>query len=164
MDDFVEISHKGFRFIISKNPVNKSVNSYIKELKKRNVGVVIRACKPSYDTKPLFKAGIQVYDLTIEDGASPSEEMLSIFFNIIKKQFCDSPDDGIAIHCVAGLGRAPVLVAVALIELGYTYEDAVDLIRRKRRGAINAKQLNFLANYKPKSRLKDGKKRSCVIQ
>lgn len=102
MDDFVEISHKGFRFVISKNPVNKSINSYIKELKKRNVCIVIRACKPSYDTKPLLKAGIQVYDLTIDDGASPSEEMLNIFFNIIKKQFYDSPDGSVAIHCVAG--------------------------------------------------------------
>ena len=44
--------------------------------------------------------------------------------------------------------RAPVLVATALIELGMKYEDAVDLIRKKRRGAINAKQLEFLSKYK----------------
>ena len=46
------------------------------------------------------------------------------------------------------LCRAPVLVATALIELGMKYEDAVDLIRKKRRGAINAKQLEFLSKYK----------------
>ena len=38
---------------------------------------------------------------------------------------------------MTGLGRAPVLVAVALIELGMKYEDAVEMIRMKRRGAIN---------------------------
>ena len=31
---------------------------------------------------------------------------------------------------MAGLGRAPVLVALALMELGLKYEDAVDLIRQ----------------------------------
>lgn len=102
MDDFAEISYKGYRFIISKNPVNKTINYYVKELRKRNVGVVVRACKPSYDTNLLFKHGIKVHDLTIEDGASPSEEMLNIFFDIVKKQFYDNPEGAVAIHCVAG--------------------------------------------------------------
>ncbi len=58
---------------------------------------------------------------------------------------------------MAGLGRAPVLVALALIELGMKFEDAVELIRTRRRGAINANQLAFLASYKPKGKLKNSK-------
>ena len=46
----------------------------------------------------------------------------------------------IAIHCVAGLGRAPLLVAIALIECGVDYLTAVETIRKERRGAINKLQ------------------------
>lgn len=51
-------------------------------------------------------------------------------------------------------GRAPVLVAIALIEAGMKYEDAVELIRRERRGALNQKQLDFLEKYKPTGELR----------
>jgi protein tyrosine phosphatase type IVA len=44
-------------------------------------------------------------------------------------RFGADPSSCVAVHCVAGLGRAPVLVALALIELGMKYEDAVELIR-----------------------------------
>ena len=50
----------------------------------------------------------------------------------------------IAVHCVAGLGRAPVLVAIALIELGMEPLDAVEFVRRKRRGAFNKPQIAYL--------------------
>ncbi|KAG8240074.1 hypothetical protein J437_LFUL019581 [Ladona fulva] len=85
---------------------------------------------------------------------------------MLKRRFRESADACVAVHCVAGLGRAPVLVALALVELGMKYEDAVELIREKRRGAINAKQLSFLEKYRPKSRLKikNGHKNSCCLQ
>ncbi|KAJ7991086.1 hypothetical protein DPEC_G00293590 [Dallia pectoralis] len=65
-----------------------------------------------------------------------------------------------------GLGRAPVLVALALIECGMEYEDAVEFIRQKRRGAFNSKQLMYLEQYKPKMRLrfKDANGQNCCIQ
>jgi hypothetical protein len=48
--------------------------------------------------------------------------------------------------------RAPVLVATALIESGFTPIDAVDFIRSCRRGAFNATQLKYLIDdYKKKS-------------
>lgn len=58
----------------------------------------------------------------------------------------------IAVHCVAGLGRAPVLVAVALIEAGLSPLDAIELIRRRRRGAFNSRQIAYVDSYKKQSK------------
>jgi protein tyrosine phosphatase type 4A len=53
--------------------------------------------------------------------------------------------------------RAPVLVAIALIEDGMPALDAVAYIRERRRGAINKKQLRYIETYKPRS------KSRCII-
>uniref|UniRef100_A0A1I8ABW4 TYR_PHOSPHATASE_2 domain-containing protein n=1 Tax=Steinernema glaseri TaxID=37863 RepID=A0A1I8ABW4_9BILA len=73
---------------------------------------------------------------------------------LAKESFILHPDQCIAVHCVAGLGRAPVLVAIALMEAGMSCEEAVHLIRQQRRGALNQKQLDFLAAYKPSGQLR----------
>lgn len=64
-----------------------------------------------------------------DDGTFPPNDVVDEWFKLLKKQFHDNPDGCVAVHCVAGLGRAPVMVALALIELGLKYEEAVELIR-----------------------------------
>lgn len=56
------------------------------------------------------------------------------------------PAPTIAVHCVAGLGRAPALVAIALIEMGMKPLDAIEYIRGKRRGAFNKPQIAYLVS------------------
>lgn len=93
-------------------------------------------------------------DAAFPDGQTPPPEIRDQWFHLLKDQFRSNPNTCVAIHCVAGLGRAPVMVALALMELGMSYEEAVELIRSKRRGALNTKQLEFLEKYRPKHRLK----------
>ncbi|KAF9184294.1 Protein tyrosine phosphatase type IVA 1 [Haplosporangium sp. Z 767] len=54
----------------------------------------------------------------------------------------------IAVHCVAGLGRAPILVAIALIEFGMANLDTVEFIRARRRGCFNSSQIQYINVYK----------------
>jgi len=159
-----EISYKKMKFLITDRPNDLSMQNFIEELHKHNVKDVVRVCEPTYGTEELLKHGINVLDLVFDDGMYPPANVIETWFDLLRSRFKSDPDSCVAVHCVAGLGRAPVLVAVALIELGMKYEDAVEFIRRKRRGAINAKQLQYLQKYRPKSRLRtNGHKNSCSL-
>ncbi|XP_036033173.1 protein tyrosine phosphatase type IVA 2-like isoform X3 [Onychomys torridus] len=91
-------------------------------------------------------------DLPYNDGAPPPDNIVDDWLHLLKSNFREEPGSCVAVHCMAGLGRAPVLVALALIECGMKNEDAVHFIRQKRRGAFNTKQLLFLGQYRPKMR------------
>ncbi|KAF0036848.1 hypothetical protein F2P81_009722 [Scophthalmus maximus] len=151
----VEITYKNMRFLITHNPTNATLNKFIEELKKYGVTTVVRVCEATYDATLVVKEGIQV--LIVDD-----------WLNLLKLKFREEPGCCVAVHCVAGLGRAPVLVALALIECGMKYEDAVQFIRQKRRGAFNSKQLFYLEKYRPKMRLRfkdsNGHRNNCCIQ
>lgn len=149
-----EIVFKNMRFLITDRPTDSNMDRYIEELRRHNAKDVVRVCEPTYKIEQLRQEGIRVLDFPFDDGTAPPAEVMNDWFNLLKTRFKEDPECCVAVHCVAGLGRAPVLVALALIELGMKYEDAVELIRQKRRGAINSKQLAFLEKYRPKARLK----------
>lgn len=108
-------------------------------------------------------------ELPLVDGAPPSLAAIDTFLALLDAEFGlrDAPRTDafsppaptapgmrattcVAVHCDGGLGRAPVLVAVALIELGWDAFDAVAAIRARRRGAINGTQAAFLQSYVPR--------------
>ncbi|XP_029334750.1 protein tyrosine phosphatase type IVA 1 [Mus caroli] len=150
----VEVTYKNMRFLITHNPTNATLNKFIEELKKYGVTTIVRVCEATYDTTLVEKEGIHVLDWPFDDGAPPSNQIVDDWLSLVKIKFREEPGCCIAVHCVAGLGRAPVLVALALIEGGMKYEDAVQFIRQKRRGAFNSKQLLYLEKYRPKMRLR----------
>uniref|UniRef100_A0A8C1HU49 Protein tyrosine phosphatase type IVA 3 n=1 Tax=Cyprinus carpio carpio TaxID=630221 RepID=A0A8C1HU49_CYPCA len=150
----VEVCYKNMRFLITHNPTNSTLSSFIEDLKKYGATTVVRVCEITYDKTPLEKDGITVVDWPFDDGAPPPSKVVEDWLSLLKRRFIEEPGCCVAVHCVAGLGRAPVLVAVALIESGMKYEDAIQFIRQKRRGAINSKQLTYLEKYRPKQRLR----------
>jgi protein tyrosine phosphatase type 4A len=149
-------------------PTDSTLVEYVRELKIRGVSSVVRVCEPTYDRSLLEANGINVHDWPYSDGGLPPQQILQSFLALCDKTFeClllpkeivnskqatlvnDPPV--IAVHCVAGLGRAPVLVAVALIEAGLAPVDAIEFIRKCRRGAFNGNQLKYLIDvYKKRS-------------
>ncbi|CAL1584514.1 unnamed protein product [Knipowitschia caucasica] len=162
----VEIKSECMRFLITHNPTNATLTKFTEELKKFEVNTLVRVCESTYDKAPIEKEGIQVVDWPFDDGAPPPTQIVDDWLKLLNTKFREEPGCCVAVHCVAGLGRAPVLVALALIESGMKYEDAVQFIRQKRRGAFNSKQLLYLEKYKSKMRLrfKDTNGQHCCLQ
>ncbi|KJE95913.1 dual specificity protein phosphatase CDC14B [Capsaspora owczarzaki ATCC 30864] len=152
---YIEFAH--MRFLIMDAPSDSNLPAYITELKKHEVSDVVRVCDPTYNTEPLTRNDITVHDWPFVDGEAPPSTVTDNWLNLVNQRMSpavqkEGKHPCIAVHCVAGLGRAPVLVAIALIEAGYEAEDAIELVRSKRKGAINNKQLLFLQKYKRRSK------------
>lgn len=151
-----KVEYKNLKFMIIDRPTEYNLPAYIKELKENGVTALVRVCEPTYSPAPVESAGISMQDCPFDDGTEPPPDVIKVWRQVVKKH--SSEGNRVAIHCVAGLGRAPVMVAIALIDKGLDFTDAVELIRKERKGAINRRQLDFLRTYKPKS----GTSKCCV--
>ncbi|CAL8081063.1 unnamed protein product [Calicophoron daubneyi] len=148
------IEYKTAHFIITDQPSPVNMDNFIVACHLHHVRVLVRVCESTYDEALLEAAGIQVVDLEFDDGAPPPDSVIETWFQLITDLWQSYPDGCIAVHCRAGLGRAPALVAVALIELGLPYDEAIEMIRTRRPGALNARQIQYLKNFRPHRRLR----------
>lgn len=147
------VEWKHLHFIIMDCPTSNTLPFYAQQLSELGVSDVVRVCEPTYDKSYLVSRGIRVHDWAFTDGAIPPTNILQQFLALCDDRFEGLCQGGsatnksiIAVHCVAGLGRAPVLVACALVESGMTPLDTVEFIRKRRRGALNSVQLNWLVD------------------
>ncbi|KAI6210559.1 hypothetical protein M3Y96_00341000 [Aphelenchoides besseyi] len=142
------------QFLITDRPTERTLDAYIADLERHRASVLVRVCEPTYSVEQLEERGIKVYDWEFEDGQPPSSSLIAKWIQLCAEIFA-SGDSIIAVHCVSGLGRSPLLVGIALLETrGLKYEDVIFLIRSQRRGALNEKQLEFLRLYKPTGKLR----------
>jgi len=155
-----DVEVKKFKFLIMDAPRAPNLSEYIREMKKRQVTDIVRVCEEStYKVEDMEKASIRVHDMSFRDGTTPQDEILKRWLTLCRDKFVKGTSRGaIAVHCVAGLGRAPLMVAIALIESGQEYTKVVGLIRKRRSGCINRKQLEYLKNYSPQ-----GHNSCCII-
>ncbi|KAF9272405.1 Protein tyrosine phosphatase type IVA 1 [Mortierella alpina] len=140
------------RFLILDCPSDATLTAYLPILDEHNVTDLVRICEGSpYDPKPLNDAGIHVHDdMKFQDGTAPGKDVVARWLDLNDRVFYGSGDTEkcIAVHCISGIGRAPVLVAISLIEGGMDPLDAIAYIRKARRGALNRIQIAFLDSYK----------------
>eukprot|EP00920_Eleutheroschizon_duboscqi_P014047 GHVT01032839.1.p1 GENE.GHVT01032839.1~~GHVT01032839.1.p1 ORF type:complete len:415 (+),score=22.27 GHVT01032839.1:1858-3102(+) len=155
------IENGRIKCLILDAPTNDNLESYIAEMKGYGVTDLVRTCEPTYDDRVVQSAGIRVHEIIFPDGEAPPNNVVDDWLEVINE--VGAAKGATAVHCVAGLGRAPVLVAVALIERGMDPLDAIVYIRERRKGAINRRQLQYLKNYKRRQGPKNCCIRGCPI-
>jgi protein tyrosine phosphatase type 4A len=146
------VEYGRMRFLITDQPDERQLRSYVDLLKEYHVAHVARACEPTYKEADI--APIRVHEFAFDDGSAPQPDVIKRWLDLcescfINKQSSEYLSDGekIAVHCVAGLGRAPVLVVIALIEDGMEPLQAAQFVRSKRKGALNTTQLHWVGQY-----------------
>ncbi|RZS42038.1 cyclin-dependent kinase inhibitor 3 (CDKN3) [Limnobacter thiooxidans] len=95
--------------------------------------------------------GVDFYALPIPDGGTPSSQTEVRFRSELSRYLESTKENGFtAIFCKGGLGRTGLITASLLIEYGLSAEQAIELVRTARPGAIeNCQQEQFVENYVP---------------
>lgn len=143
MVNFAIIEYHNYTFMITDSPTDNNLDTYLQHYQTHNVSTIVRLCESYYDSSIIEKAGINVVDLSYEDGGVPSRSIINRWHDIVSNH----KNTILAVHCLSGLGRAPLLVCLSLIENGMDTIEAIEMIRRHRNGALNSKQISFIINY-----------------
>ena len=153
MVEYLVIEGK-IKYILLISPVNKNIESYSLLLKNNNVKYLINLCELQYDLTTFQKEKILYKQINIETGSYPNSDQLKEWEQVCTN--CIQEGKNIAFHCIGNLGRAPTMLSLSLIIYeNKTPVEAVEIVREKRPGSINSKQLKYLHSYT--------KNNSCII-
>jgi protein tyrosine phosphatase type 4A len=141
-----------FKYVVSPSPNPSSIYDYKDFLLSNGITTVVKLCREKlYELED-----IKILDIPIDDGSVPNLQEIKEWINIIKKE--KNKVNGIAVHCISGLGRAPLFVCIGLIKVEKMGAiDAISLVRSKIPYALNSKQLQFIFE------LEKTKKSCCIM-
>jgi len=98
-------------------------------------------------------AGLEFLSLPVVDHGIPDAiEPVEAATAEIRRRLAGG--QGVAVHCFAGLGRSPLLIAATLIDVGWGAVDACDAISRARGYIVPEmeEQLEWLLGYESRRR------------
>ena len=93
------VQWNNYNFLIMSAPDDASMKRCIKvrpptffyllfqDLDSYNVKLLVRSCEKLYDDDPLIKHGIEVHELSFDDGMLPEQELIDKWIKIIDEFF-----------------------------------------------------------------------------
>jgi len=110
-----------------------------------------KLCNKKQFIENIYKHNIKWYHLPISDLSAPDSEFKYQWQTkkvLLKKELITGKN--ILLHCWGGKGRAGTVAAILLIEFGENKNEAINIVRAKRKGAIESKaQEDFILSYRP---------------
>ena len=142
--------------MITEIPKKEQLTEYETLLKNHQVDLLIRIVNESL-LYEISVTGLIVVDFTdFEDGSIPSKEIVDRYIKIIEEIKLNYHNPVVAIHCVSSLGRCPTFLGISMIMENPKVDrcEIIIYIRKKRQGALNLRQVNWLMDFKIPSKKK----------
>ncbi len=141
------------RAFICSCPTNGNFHIYNDFMKQNKITDLFCFSDLSYDITKLDPS-VTHHLLPFHDGSNPPNDVLKKFDKEIDRLLNNNSkpiiECNIMLHCIAGLGRAPIVLAYLMVSrFNFEKEEAVSIIRFRRRGSINSAQLKWLLSLKP---------------
>ena len=107
-------------------------------------------CNKKFFVRKIYSHNMKWIHMPIVDLKKPDQKFMEKWQTtkvLLKNDLIEGIN--IFIHCMGGKGRSGTIAAILLIEFGEKNKDAINIVREKRKGAIETKeQEDFIISYR----------------
>ena len=109
-----------------------------------------KLCDKKFFVRKIYSHNLKWIHMPIVDLKAPDHKFIDKWQTIkvlLKNDLIEGKN--IILHCMGGKGRSGTIAAILLIEFGEKHKEAIEIVREKRKGAIETiEQEDFILSYK----------------
>jgi len=109
-----------------------------------------KMCDKKFFVSEIYSTNLKWIHLPITDLKPPEHKFIDKWQTakaLLKNYLIDGKN--IVVHCMGGKGRSGTVAAVLLIEFGENNKEAIEIVRKNRKGAIETKeQEDYILSYR----------------